>query len=304
MTSADRSSQSWRRVAVPIAFLIVAGPASACTSRATTDGPTVTARRIVSLAPSATEVLFAAGCGSRVVGVTSYCRYPPEATALPRVGGYLTPSYEAIVQLRPDVVVVLPEHEDARRYLASLDLDVVELDHRTVRGIVDSIGTAGALCGTRDRADAAVTGLEGVLRRVEARVAGRPRPRVVISVSRGEERGFGSLTAAGPGGVYHDLLLRAGGRNAVPPGPVLHPALSPESLMRLNPDAILELAPGAPDAALIRGEWRVLPSLDAVRRQRVLVFTGDFLPVPGPRLVRFVETVARALHPGARWRSE
>lgn len=304
MTSADRLSPLWRRVLVPIAFLIVAGPGGACTSRATTDGPAGTAGRIVSLAPSATEVLFAAGCGSRLVGVTSFCLYPAEATTLPRVGGYLTPDFEAIVRLRPDAVVVLPEHEDARRHLASLDVRVVELDHRTVSGIIESIGTAGRLCGTRGPANAAVAELEGVLRRVEARVAGQPRPRVVISVGRGEERGFGSLSAAAPGGVYHDLLVRAGGRNAVPPGPVLHPALSPESLMRLNPDAILELAPGAPDATVVRDEWRVLPSLDAVRRQRVLVFTEDFLPVPGPRLVRFVDTLARALHPGARWSPE
>ena len=303
MTSPARS-RPWRQVVLPIAVVALAGLAVACTSGATTEPLTASQMRIVSLAPSATEVLFAAGCGDGVVGVTAYCRHPAAATSLPKVGGYLTPGYEAIVALRPDVVVVLPEHEEARRHLASLALEVAEFDHRTVRGIIDSIGTAADLCDTRDRADAAIADLDGVLRRVEARIAGRARPRVVISVSRGGERGFGSLSAAGPGGVYHDLILRAGARNAVPPGPVLHPALSAEGLMRLNPDAILEFAPGVRDAAAVRDEWRALPSLDAVRRQRVLVFTDEFLPVPGPRLVRFVETLARALHPGARWRTE
>lgn len=302
MPSAAHSLQSWRRLAVPIALLVLLGPGVACTSGATTPPTMITAQRIVSLAPSATEVLFESGCGGRVVGVTSYCRYPDDATTLPKVGGYLTPSYEAIVALRPDLVVVLPEHEDARRYLATLDLNVVEFDHRTVRGIIDSIGRAGELCGTRDRSDAAVAELEGLLRRIDAQVAEQPRPRVVISVSRGEERGFGSLSAAGPDGVYHDLLLRAGGQNAVPPGPVLHPALSAESLLRLNPDAIVEFAAGAKDGTAIRDEWRALPSLSAVRRQRVFVFTEGFLPVPGPRLVRFVETLARALHPAGHQR--
>ena len=229
--------------------------------------------------------------------MTSYCRYPAQATTLPKVGGYLTPSYEALVALRPDLVVILPEHVDARRYLTTLGLEIVEFDHRTIRGILDSIGTAGDLCGTRARADAAVSRLENQLRRVDARTAGRPRPRVVISVSRGQERGFGSVSAAGPDGVYHDLLLRAGGQNAVPPGPVLHPALSAESLLRLNPDTIVEFAPGAGNGAAILEDWRALPSLSAVERRRVFVFTEEFLPVPGPRLVRFTETLARALHP-------
>jgi len=297
MPNQRRASPCWRRRAVLTALLILAGAFGACTPSATPSPPIATALRIVSLAPSATEVLFEAGCEGRVIGVTSYCRYPAQATTLPKVGGYLTPSYEALVALRPDVVVVLPEHLDARRYLTTLGLAVVEFDHRTIRGILDSIGTAGDLCGTRARADASVSQLEDQLRRVDARTAGRPRPRVVISVSRGQERRFGSLSAAGPDGVYHDLLLRAGGQNAVPPGPVLHPALSAESLLRLNPDAIVEFAPGSGDGTVIREEWRALPSLTAVERQRVFVFTEDFLAVPGPRLVRFTETLARALHP-------
>jgi iron complex transport system substrate-binding protein len=288
------------RLGSSAALLVFAG---ACTSGTNAAPPAAAARRIVSLAPSATEVLFEAGCGSRVVGVTSYCRYPAAATTLTKVGGYLTPRYESIVSLRADMVVILPEHEDARRHLATLGLNVAEFDHRTIRGIVDSVRTAADLCGVAG-GTAPQDELEERLRWVDARVAGRPRPRVVISVSRGEERGFGSLSAAGPDGVYHDLLLRSGGQNAVPAGPVLHPALSAESLLRLDPDAIVEFAPGARDRARIRDEWRALPSLTAVQRDRVFVFNEDYLPVPGPRLVRFVETLARALHPNAPWRPE
>lgn len=286
-----------RRPAALVVLACLAAVPAACAPDVTSIATPATAERIVSLAPSATEVLFEAGCGARLVGVTSYCRYPPQATTLPKVGGYLTPSYEALVALRPDRVVILPEHVDARRYLTALGIEVVEFDHRSIRGILDSIATAGDLCGTRARADAAVAELEGLLNRVDERTDGRPRPRVVISVSRGQERGFGSLSAAGPDGVYHDLLLRAGGQNAVPPGPVLHPALSPESLIRLNPDAVVEFASGAVDRTAIREEWRALPSLTAVARDRVFVFTEEFLPVPGPRLVRFTDTLAHALHP-------
>lgn len=126
----------------------------------------------------------------------------------------------------------------------------------------------------------------------------------MISVARGDERGFGSLSAAGPGGIYDDLLRHAGGQNSVPPGPILHPALSGESLLRLNPDVIVEFASSAADREAIWREWRVLGSLNAVRDGRVFVFTDDFLPVPGPRLVRFTEDLARALHPDARWETK
>ena len=260
-------------------------------------------QRIVSLAPSITEVLFAAGCGGRVIGVTSYCRYPAEATRLAKVGGYITPSYEAIAALHPDLIVLLPEHEDAQRSLTALGYHTLELDHRSIAGVLDSIRTIGERCGTRPQGDALLTELQGRLNRVADTIAGRPRPRVVISVARDQERGFGALTAAAPGGIHDDLLTRAGGRNALPPGPILHPALSPESLLRLNPDAIVELVPGPLDRERVRAEWHALSSLDAVRRNRVLVFNDDYLQVPGPRLVRFVERLAQALHPDARWRT-
>ena len=98
-------------------------------------------RRIVSLAPSVTEVLFEAGLGARVVGVTSYCRYPADALRIAKVGGYLTPSYEALVALHPDLVVVLPEHEDVEPRITRLGLTALRVDHRSLSGIVDSITT-------------------------------------------------------------------------------------------------------------------------------------------------------------------
>lgn len=106
-------------------------------------------QRIVSLAPSVTEVLFAVGLGPRVVAVTSYCRYPPAALRLPKIGGYLTPSYEALVSAAPDLAVVLSEHADIEPKLAMLRVPVLRLDHRSIEGVLAGIDAVGRRCGSR-----------------------------------------------------------------------------------------------------------------------------------------------------------
>lgn len=252
-------------------------------------------RRIVSLAPSVTEVLFEAGLGPRVVGVTSYCRFPREVLALPKVGGYLTPSYEALVALRPDLVVVLPEHADIEPRLAALRIPTLRLDHRSLQGIVRSIAEVGERCGAQSSAVRAAEALKRHLAGVQQIARRGPPPRVLVCFGRSED--FRRLYAAAPGTVHDDLITQAGGQNALTSRAVSYPMLSIEGLMRLDPDVIVEFAAGRPDAAALRGQWNALGSLRAVKTGRVYVFTDEFLSVPGPRFVRFAETIARALFP-------
>lgn len=255
-------------------------------------------QRIVSLAPSVTEVLFEAGLGPRVVGVTSYCRFPPAVMALPKVGGYLTPSYEALVALQPDLVVILPEHADIEPQLAALGIPTLRLDHRSLEGIVRSIVALGERCGAQASAARAAGTLRQQLARVQNLGAGRPRPSVLICFGRTED--FSRLYAAAPGTVHDDLIRQAGGRNVLTSDAASYPTLSVESLLRLDPDVIVEFAAGKADTAALRRQWNALGSLRAVKTGRVHVFTDDFLSVPGPRFVRFAETIARALFQRSR----
>lgn len=258
-------------------------------------------KRIVSLAPSITESLFALGLGERVVGITSYCRYPPEVEGIARIGGYLTPSYEALAAARPDLVIVLPEHADIIPRLDALGLDVLPLDHRTLDGIVGGLQLIARRCGSA-AADALVPALASGLARIEGVVGDRPRPRTLIVLGRqGDRSGFRSVLGGGAGGLHHDLVVRAGGLNVLVDSAVSYPSISAEGLLRLDPDAILECAPGRGAADALRGEWSALPALRAVRTGRVTVFTEACLSVPGPRLVRLVGEMARALHPDAPW---
>ena len=270
--------------------LVLLAFAWALASTATAEG---IPQRIVSLAPSVTEVLFEAGLGPRVVGVTSYCRFPRAVLALPKVGGYLTPSYEALVALQPDLVVTLPEQADIEPRLAALRIPTLRVDHRSLEGIVQSIVAVGERCRAEASANRAAEALRQDLARARHIAAGRAHPRVLICFGRSED--FRRLYAAAPGTVHDDLVTQAGGTNVLTSDAVSYPTLSAESVMRLDPDVIIEFSAGGKDTSALRHQWNVLSSVHAVRTGRVHVFTGDFLSVPGPRFARFAETIARSI---------
>jgi iron complex transport system substrate-binding protein len=249
-------------------------------------------RRIVSLAPSVTEVLFEAGAGPRVVGVTSYCRFPREVFALPKVGGYLTPSYEALVALRPDLVVTLAEHADVEPRIRTLGIPILRVDHRSLDGIVLSIEQVGERCNLTTSSKPAADALRRTLAAARRLVVGA-RPRVLICFGRADD--FRRLTAAAPGTIHDDLITHAGGANVLTSRAVPYPTLSAEGVLRLDPDVVIEFSSSGTDATALRRQWNRLDSLRAVRNGRVYVFTGEFLSVPGPRFARFTETIARAI---------
>jgi iron complex transport system substrate-binding protein len=250
-------------------------------------------QRIVSLAPSVTEALFEAGLGGRVVGVTSHCRFPREVLDLPKVGGYLTPSYEALLALQPDLVVTLPEQADIEPKLAALRIPILRVDHRSLEGIIKSIALLGERCGAEAAANRAAETLRQDLARARRLVTERSRPRVLICFGRTED--FRRLYAAAPGTVHDDLITQTGGQNVLTSRAVSYPTLSVEGVMRLDPDVIIEFAPDGKDAAALRRQWSGLDSVRAVKNARVYVFTGEFLSVPGPRFARFAETIARSI---------
>ncbi len=245
----------------------------------------------MSLAPSVTEVLFEAGAGPHVVGVTSYCRFPREVLALPKVGGYLTPSYEAIIALHPDLIVTLPEHADLEPKLRALGVPILRVDHRSLDGIVRSIEQVGERCGTAGTAHRAADALREALGAI-GRTTG-PLPRVLICFGRAED--FRQLTAAAPGTIHDDLITHAGGANVLTSRAVAYPALSAEGVIRLDPEVIIEFSSSGTDTAALRRQWNRLDSITAVKTGRVYVFSGEFLSVPGPRFVRFAETIARSI---------
>ena len=266
-------------------------------------------RRIVSLAPSLTETLFALGLGDRVVGVTRFCAHPPEARELPQVGGYLDPNYEALVALEPDLVVLIPSSAETGRRLESLGIPVLRVDQHDVAGVLQSITVLAAACGVSGRGTELRASIEERLASVAELVAGVPRPRTVVVV--GHDVGGGVVRrvwAAGPDTFYDDVLAVAGGVNAVAGGISRYPELSREGLAALDPDVVLDVIAGVEERGIdldeIRAGWRELVELRVVREARVSILEGDVMVVPGPRLPEMVERIARALHPEIQWESE
>ena len=262
--------------------------------------------RIVSLAPSITEILFALDLGDGVVGVTRYCDHPPEAATRAKVGGYYDPNYEAIVALAADLVILLPEHEEPRARLAALGIETLAVGNGTTTGIVDSILTVGARCGAEAKAGEIVADIRARLARVAERTRGLPRSRVLVSVGRAMgSGGLKDVYFAGEGTLYDEAISLAGGENACRGGGAPYPKLTAEGVLLLDPDAIVDLvadleANGWSEDAVL-ADWRSIPGARAVETGRVHILAKVYAVRPGPRFVFLVEDLARILHPEADW---
>ncbi|MBN1395189.1 MAG: ABC transporter substrate-binding protein [Pirellulales bacterium] len=263
-------------------------------------------RRIVSMAPGVTETLYALGLGDRVVGVTRYCDYPPEVKEKARVGGFLDPNLEAIVVLKPDLVVLLEEQAELAAVLAKLELETLVVNHQTIDGVIDSFRTIGRRCGKGSQGRQLARRFEQRLRKIRAATDGLPRPRVLFVLDRAYHTGrLTDVYVAGADEYFDAIVELAGGRNACRVRTVRNPVLSAEGIMRLDPEVIVDLARTDAlekrDPRSISADWRSLSRVKAVRDGRLLVFDKAYAGVPGPRIIQLVEDLARELHPEAEW---
>jgi iron complex transport system substrate-binding protein len=253
-------------------------------------------RRIISLVPAATEILFAIGAGPRVVAVSSYDREPGAVNALPRVGALVDPNVERILSLKPDLVVVYGTQHDLKTQLDRAGIAHASFTHGGLSDVTAAIRGLGGRTGDSARAEAVATEIEQSLAVTAARVEGRPRPRTLLVFGR-EPGTLRNMYASGGRGFLHDLLGVAGGDNVFADQPRESVQVTSEMLLALRPDVVLELHPS--DGPVDLSAWQPLASLPAVRNGRVIALAGSELVVPGPRIARAAERFARALHPGA-----
>lgn len=259
-------------------------------------------QRIVSMAPSITETLFALGCGDRVVGVTDFCRHPPQVRALPKVGGYINPNLEAVLRLQPDLVVAPAGQEAFPDKLRQLGLRVLVVDHRSLEGVFDSLVVLGRELQVEDAARELADSWRKRLAQLDQRWQGRPRPGVLMVVERPlDGQRLRDICAVGPDGFLDRLIAIAGGENVLHDAVVPFPLVSAESVLRLDPDIIIEIAGGLEerqlDPAIVLSAWDVLKELKAVREKRIYLLGDDVPLVPGPRMVDLAERLARCFHP-------
>ncbi len=270
-----------RSLLFALAVVLLAGcsPADAPAGSGSCDGS-----RIVSLAPALTETLFALGLGENVVGVSSFCKYPPEVKDISKVGGFLDTDFEAIVRLRPTCVVITCSEADTGQRLRNHGLKVLEVPLTTFSDIKGSFAFIGHSLG---RSTEAMAVEKEFLSAMEMTESGR-RPSAVFVIWRDYGNGaVREVQAAGGESMYGDLAAAAGFRLLPEESSMKYPQLSAESLLRMQPEYIFEFIPGCSSTERIIDEWRKsLPGLDAVKNNRVFVVDEDFAVIPGPRFTK------------------
>ncbi len=242
--------------------------------------------RIVSFAPSITETLFALSLGDKVVGVSSFCRFPPQVDKIPKVGGYTDPSYETVLRLKPDLVILLQEHIKMADFLKKNGIDFLLVDNHNLASILNSFVIIGQKCGKSGKADSLVQYVRSASF-MDSTEHALP-PKVLLCVDRSDQ-GCGKISgayAAGTGTFYNDLLKNAGMENVLGPSTIAYPQLSIEGIITLQPDVIIDIAmrPRSGDPEKTRKDWQSLPMVPAVKNNRVFCLEGDYLTIPGPRI--------------------
>ena len=286
------------RLAVALTAWLFAAALAADTPRVAPPGAagSAPARRIVSLAPNLTEMLFAIGAGPQLAGVTDYCDFPPEARALPKVGGFVNPNPETVLSLAPDLVVATPNvgNRPFVERMMRAGARVVVVEARNLEEIFPALETLGRASGHADAATALAARLRRDIEAIRREVAGASRPRAILCIQRDP------LIVAGPGSYPHDLLLLAGARSVVTDAPSAYPTISLERVIESAPEVILQTrmdtAEGGSQKELAAwwGRWGSIP---AVRSGRVHLIAGDAILRPGPRVTEGLRMLVGLLHP-------
>jgi len=246
------------------------------------------ARRVVSLIPAATEILFAIGAGDRLVGRTRWGLHPPEAAAVPDVGDGIRPSLEAVLAREPDLVVLVAgsDNRGVAERLGALGVRTLALTHNTLGDLERNVLALGAAVGCGGSAERLVRRIRDDLERL---AASRPGPPVRVYYDVWSEPPM----TIGRGSYLDSLLTLAGAENVfgglAPPSP----QVSIESIVRADPDLVLYSGAGGAEGPVGRPRWEHVP---AVARGRVARIDGDLVGRLGPRVAEAARELARAVH--------
>jgi iron complex transport system substrate-binding protein len=276
-----------------------AGPPNE-TARRMTDGAGRTVRvpddplRVVALAPSITEIVFALGEERRLAGVTRFSDYPEAATRLPKVGSYVHLDLERIAALNPDLCIAVKDGNpiEVIRRLEGLGIPVFAVDPRDLKTVMAAIGRIGVLFGAEDRAAVLVRDMAGRIDRVRRRAAqAERRPGVFFQI------GIQPIVAVGTETFIHELIETAGGRNLTE-GDVPYPRMSREQVLALAPDVIIVTSMARGDAfKKMKAEWERWADLPAARWGRIHLVDSNLFDRPTPRMVSGLELLFRLIHP-------
>jgi iron complex transport system substrate-binding protein len=250
--------------------------------------------RLVSLAPSITEIVFALGEGGILKGVTQHCDYPPEVQGLPRIGSYVHPDLERIVALKPDLCIGTRDGNPRELVdrLQTLGIPTYVVNPTNLQTVMDTLVEIGELLGATARAGELAEDMRIRIERIKSGVSGvTNRPGVFFQI------GVVPIVSVGSQTFIHELITTAGGINLAE-GPVPYPRYSREQVLALRPDIIIVTSmTRGQDFDQVQREWKQWDGLPAVRNRRIHVVESNVFDRPTPRLVEGLEILARLIHP-------
>src|SRR5664280_840629 len=251
-------------------------------------------QRIVSLAPGITETLYALGLADKIVGVTSFCNWPPSALKKQRIGGFINPSIEQIVSLQPDLIIATADgnRQDTVRQLERLGLTVYVTSPSDTNGILRSISHLGEITARKNVAATLVRQLQKRLSNIEAQIRHKSKPRVFFQI------GLEPLITIGGRTLINEVIQRAGGINIASLDTARYPRYSPEGIMAGSPDIIL-FAPMANDKEFtaVKKFWQKFEGIPAVKNNRIYPIDTCLLSRASVRIIDAIETMALIFHP-------
>lgn len=251
-------------------------------------------RRVVALAPSITEIIYALDCEDRLKGVTRFSDYPDAARSIPSVGSYVNLDLEKIVALNPDVCIAIKDGNPRSviMQLQDLDIPVFAVNPRGMETVITAIAHMGDLMGAQARAQAIIKDMKARIAAVQEKVARTDtRPRVFFQI------GISPIVSAGSDTFIHELIVKAGGRN-IAGKYTSYPRFSREEVLELAPEVILITSMARHEIFdRVKAKWQKWERIPAVSKNRIHLIDSNLVDRPTPRLVDGLERLARLIHP-------
>ncbi len=248
--------------------------------------------RVISMAPNLTEIVYDIGADGQLIGVTDYCKFPPEARLKTPIGGWINPNYEMILSLKPDLILALKFHGQTVEHLRKLHLPVLVLDCQKVRDVLDAYQVLGKALGKEKEADRARRRLERRLARAKRESLGHKPISVLFIIGRNPGT-LDQLYGAGSGTFVDEVITWAGGKNILSDATGAYPMVSKEQLIKRDPNIIIDSIPSSEanpkQLEAEKESWKKFPTLKAVQQGHVFILTRDDYLIPGPTLAGLVE---------------
>lgn len=252
-------------------------------------------QRVVTLAPSITEIVFELGQQHRLKGVTQFSNYPPEASLLPKVGSYIHLDLEKIVALNPDICIATKDGNPIAviERLEALNIPVYVVNPRNFETVMSTLQDLGNLFNSGAQAKALIKNLTQRLQRIKTRVATvNERPSLFFQI------GVSPIVSVGTDTFIHELITLAGAKNLAA-GPKDYPRFSKEEVLALMPEVIIITSMARGEIfEKVRADWSSWTQLPAAQNNRILMINSDLVDRPSPRLITGLEQLTELIHPG------